>query len=117
MAQVTNYAYDKLSQFAVGSWKYLEVQKADGTAIKRFTTTDGLTITQVGQTIEYKIVISGVDVSFTGQSVAKSVIYDIATGGQPIATEVFTEFTFAATEDEISIKHVLQIPQVVLGLV
>lgn len=113
MTQVTNYAYDKIRAFAVGSWKYLEVQKADGTAIKRFTTTDGLTITQVGQTIEYKIVINGANALFTSQSVAKSVIYDVATSGQPIATETFTVFTFAANEDELTIKHVLQIPQVV----
>lgn len=113
MAQVTNYAYETLRQFAIGSWKYLEAQKSDGTVIKRFGTTDGLTITQVGQTIEYKIVISGADALFTGQSVAKSVIYNVATGGQPIATETFTVFTFDVTEDELTIKHVLQIPQVV----
>jgi len=113
MAQVTNYAYDKLRQFAVGSWKYLEVQKADGTPINRFTQSDGLTITQVGQTIELSITISGSNALFTGQSVSKSVIYDVATSGQPIATETFTEFTFAATEDELTIKHTLQIPQIV----
>jgi len=113
MTQVTTYAYDSIRAFAIGSWKYLEVQKADSTAIKRFTTIDGLTITQVGQAVEYKIVISGVDALFTGQSVAKSVIYDVATSGQPIATETFAEFTFAASEDELTIKHVIQIPQVV----
>lgn len=113
MAQVTNYAYDSLRTFAVNSWQYLEIQKLDGTPIKRFGTTDGLTITQVGQTIEYIIVISGADALFTGQPVANSVIYDVATGGNSIAIETFTEFTFAANEDELTINHVLQIPQVV----
>lgn len=113
MAQVTTYAYDKLTTFAIGSWQYLEVQKADGTPIRRFTTTDGLTITQVGQTIVYQIVISGTDALFTGQTVSKSVVYDSATGGQPLATETFAEFTFITVEDELTVKHVIQIPQVV----
>ncbi|MGE6488935.1 hypothetical protein [Paenisporosarcina sp. NPDC076898] len=113
MTQVTSYAYYKLQTYAIGSWKYLEVQKADGTPIKRFAVADGLTITQVGQSIEYQIIISGSNALFTGQSVAKSVIFDVATGGQPIAIETFTEFTFAASEDQLTIKHTIQIPQVV----
>lgn len=111
MAQISTYGYSSIRQYAQTTWQYLEVQKQDGTPLKRFTLSDGLTITQVGNTIEYVIIINGNDPLFSNQTVSKSVIFDVATGGQAIAVESFTDFTFESTDDQLTIKHTIQVPQ------
>lgn len=115
MANIENYGYEKIRTFVLSNWKYLQVCKPDGTILKRFSTTDGLTITgtAVNTELEYKVVISGSDATFIGQSVGKSVLFDVATGGSAIATETFTTFTFESVDDSLTILHKLQIPAVI----
>lgn len=112
MANINNYGYEQIRSFILSNWNYLELRTPTGTVLKRFSTADGLTITgnATTQEIEYKIVVSGLDASFTGQSVGKSVLYDVATGGSAIATESFTNFTFESEDDELTVIHKLQVP-------
>lgn len=114
MAQINNYGYEKLREYVIANWTYLEVQDATGIVIKRFGISDGLTITgnATTQEIEYKLVITG-NATFLGKTVGKSVLFDDATGGTAIATEVFTSFTFESADDQLTIIHKLQIPQIV----
>lgn len=112
MANINQYGYEKIRTFILANWKYLEVRKPDGTVLKRFSTADGLTITGTTE-IEYKIVISGSDATFLNQQVGQSVLFDVATGGSAIATESFTAFTFESADDELTIIHKLQVPQVI----
>ncbi|MFJ8063311.1 hypothetical protein ACIQYS_01585 [Psychrobacillus sp. NPDC096426] len=114
MANINIYGYQKIREFVLANWKYLEVRKPDGTVLKRFSTADGLTITGNGSTqeIEYKLVITG-DATFQGQTVGKSVLFDVATGGTAIATEIFTSFEFSSELDSLTILHKLQVPQIV----
>lgn len=115
MANINQYGYEKIRSFILSNWKYLELQSPDGTPLKRFSTADGLTITgnATAQEIEYKVIVSGADASFTGQTVGKSVLFDVATGGSAIATESFTTFTFESVDDELTVIHKLQAPQVI----
>ncbi|MGI2326418.1 hypothetical protein [Planococcus sp. YIM B11945] len=114
MAEINQYGYQKIREFVIANWKYLEVRKPDGTVLKRFGTADGLVITGNGSTptIEYKLVIKGSDALFTNQTVGKSVVFDSPTGINAIATESFTNFTFESADDELTIVHKLQVPQV-----
>src|SRR5699024_5360184 len=99
----------------IANWKYLELQTPTGTVLKRFSQADGLVITGTssGATIEYKVVVTGATSEFTGKTVGKTVIYANATGGTPIATETFTNFTFVENEDELTVRHVLEVPKVI----
>ncbi|MDJ0331731.1 hypothetical protein [Planococcus sp. S3-L1] len=114
MAEINQYGYQKIREFVIANWKYLEVRTPTGVVLKRFSVTDGLTITGTSASaeIEYKIVISGNDATFIGQSVGKSVLFDAATGGSAIATETFSTFLFESAEDELTIIHKLQVPKV-----
>jgi len=114
MAQINNYGYEKLREYILANWNYIEVQDSTGIAIKRFGIADGLLITgnATTQQIEYKLVITG-DATFLGQTVGKSVLLEVATNGSPIATEEFTPFTFESVDDQLTIIHKLQVPQIV----
>lgn len=114
MANINNYGYEKLRSFILSNWTYLELRTPSGTVLKRFSTADGLTITgnATTQELEYRLVITG-DTTFLGQTVGKSVLFDVATGGTAIATEVFPSFEFTSAEDQLTLLHKLQIPQIV----
>lgn len=114
MANINNYGYEKLRSYILANWTYLEVQTDTGVPLKRFSLADGLTVTgnAATQEIEYKIVITG-NSSFMNQKVNKSVLYDVATGGTSIATELFNEFTFESVDDQLTIIHKLQVPKIV----
>jgi len=114
MAQINNYGYEKLREYILSSWNYIEVQNESGIALKRFGIADGLQITRnaTTQEIEYKLVITG-DATFLGKTVGKSVLLEVATNGSPIATEIFAPFTFESADDQLTIIHKLQVPQIV----
>lgn len=115
MANINQYGYEKIREFVLVNWKYLEVRTPTGIVLKRFSTADGLTITGTGTSteLEYKVIVNGTDIAFEGQSVGKSVIFDSAVSTNAIATETITSFTFANPLDELTIIHKLQIPQVI----
>lgn len=113
--EINQYGYQKIREFVIANWKYLEVRTPTGTVLKRFGTADGLVITGNGSTpeISYKLVIKGSDALFANQTVGKSVIFDSPTGTNAIATEsLSTSFTFESADDELTIIHKLQVPQV-----
>jgi len=113
MANINQYGYEKIRSFILGSWKYLELRQPDGTALKRFGTADGLTMNVVGDVVEYKVVVTGSDPTFSNQTVARSVVFDVASGGSAIVTENFTSFTFEQAEDSLTVIHRLQVPKVI----
>lgn len=110
---INQYGYEKLRSFIVQNWTYLELRKPDGIVLNRFSTADGLSIAIVGEEIEYKVVIEGSDPAFTGQTVGRSVVFDVATGGSAIVTENFTNFTFENENDSLTILHRIQVPKVI----
>lgn len=115
MGNIHEHGYELLRTHIIANWKYLELQTPTGAVLKRFSQADGLSITgsPTSPTIEYRITVTGITPEFTGKKVNKSVIYAVATGGTPIATESFTEFTFVENEDELTVKHVIEVPKVI----
>ncbi|HWJ80182.1 MAG TPA: hypothetical protein VNR61_19125 [Niallia sp.] len=112
MSSITTYGYNKIQDYLVANVTYLELQDDQGNAIKRYTTSNGLTITnsKATQTITYEVVATG-DAAFLNKTVAQSVLFDVATNGSSIATETFSPFTFESAEDELTVKHNIQVPQ------
>lgn len=112
MSNITTYGYNKIQNYLAQNVTYLELQDEQGNPIKRFNTTNGLTIQNDinNRTITYEVVATG-DNTFINKTVSKSVLFDVATGGQPIAVEEFSPFTFESEEDELTVKHKLQLPQ------
>ncbi|WP_342598807.1 hypothetical protein MHB48_15225 [Psychrobacillus sp. FSL H8-0483] len=114
MAQINNYGYEKLREYILSNWKYLEIQTPTSEVLKRYSTSNGLVITGTSTSteLEYKLVITG-DATFLSKTVGKSVLFNVATNGSPIATEVFNPFTFETVDDQLTIIHKLQVPQIV----
>ncbi|HJF32206.1 MAG TPA: hypothetical protein K8V56_10610 [Sporosarcina psychrophila] len=115
MGNINTVGYEKVRSFVLSSWVYLEVQTPTGTPVKRFSVSDGLIITGTANSteIEYKVVCSGADASFTGKEIGKSVLFDVASGGQAIMEEVFTPFTLEQDNDELTVIHKLEVPKVI----
>lgn len=129
MANINTYGYQKLREYVIANWKYLELQDATGTAVKRFIggrivgdTNDfgqpiykdipGTIITGTATTQELTFTVIAEGAEFTGKTVAKVALFDVATGGTAIAVENFTAFKFESAEDQLTINFKLQVPQV-----
>ncbi|MGG4434263.1 hypothetical protein AAXE64_06855 [Priestia megaterium] len=112
---ISTQGYDNLRSYIQTNWKYLELQSSTGTPILRITTTDSrVTITNANGKITYTLVLKGSDSGITVGSteVGKSAIFNAASGGTAFSTETFTSFTFAGTQDELTVTHELQVPKV-----
>lgn len=117
MAEITNYAYQNLRDYIQSNWQYIELQDEAGNAILRLSPTDSRytwTHNAGDQTLKLQVVIKGSDTDITLPcTFAKSVIYNVATGGQPLSEETFTPFTVETEQDELTVIHNIQVPQVV----
>ncbi|KZB90119.1 hypothetical protein A2U94_17855 [Bacillus sp. VT 712] len=98
---ISTQGYDNLRNYIQSNWKYIELQSSAGTSVIRLTNTDSrVTITNSNGKITYVLVLKGSDVP-VGTEVAKSAIFNVASGGTAFSTETFTSFTFAGTQDEL----------------
>lgn len=117
MAEITSYAYQDLRDYIQSNWKYIELQNESGVAILRLSPTDSRctwTHNAGDQTLKLQVVIKGSDTDITLPcTFAKSVIFNIATGGNAISEESFTPFTLESEQDELTVIHNIQVPQVV----
>lgn len=130
MANINEYGYQSIRQYVIENWKFVELQDEDGETVKRFKeerievgrddfgrpeyeTVPGATITgdSSTQTITFTVVASGDE--FVGKTVAKVALFDVDIGGEPIAVEPTSSFSFESAEDELTVNFNLQIPQVV----
>jgi hypothetical protein len=117
MAEITSYAYQNLRDYIQANWQYLELQDEAGTSIIRLSPTDSRctwTHNAGDQTLKLQVVIKGSDTDITLPcTFAKSVIFNVATGGSPLSEESFTPFTIETEQDELTVIHSIQVPQVV----
>lgn len=117
MAEITLQAYQDLRDYIENNWKYIELRDDENTSILRISTSDDRvtwTHTENAQTLELTCVISGDDADITlPQTFASSAIYKVATGGNAFSVETFTAFSMQNEADQLTIKHKIQVPQVV----
>jgi len=117
LAEINQDGYQSIRDFVQANWTYIELRDDTNTAILRLDPTDSrVSFTHVAgsQTLELQIVVSGSDTEVTlPQTFASSAIYDVASGGTAYSEESFTAFTMEGTSDQLTVKHQIQVPQVV----
>ena len=117
MAEISNQGYQSLRDYIQSNWQYIELQDDTNTPILRLSPSDSrVTWTHlVGeQTLKLQIVVKGSDIDITYPvTFAKSLIFDVATGGSAYSEETFTPFTIESDQDELTVIHSIQVPQVV----
>lgn len=115
MSEITSQAYADIRNYIKESWQYIELQDEAGNPIVRLSPADSRVTSIIeGNNVKITVVVKGSDSDITAPSTfAKSVIYNVTTGGEPYSTESFTPFTIETDQDELTVIHTIQVPQVV----
>lgn len=116
MAEITSTGYQSIRDFIEDDWTYIELRDGSGSAIIRIDVTDprvSWTHSAGAQTLELTCIIKGSDSDITPPKTFQySALYSVASGGSPHSVEEFTPFTIGAAEDELTVKHRIEVPQV-----
>lgn len=117
MAEINTDGYQSIRDYIEANWQYIELRDDTDTAIVRLSPSDSRvswTHTAGDQTLKLQIIVKGSDADITASQIfASSAIYDVASGGNPYSVESFTTFTIEADEDELTVIHNIEVPQVV----
>lgn len=117
MAEITASAYQDLRDYIQTNWQYIELQDDVGTPILRLSPSDSrVTWTHLAgeQILKLQIIVKGSDVDITlPQTFASSHIFNVATGGTSFSDETFTSFTIESDQDELTVIHNAEVPQVI----
>lgn len=121
MSEINNYGYQDLRDYIQANWNYLELRDAGGAAIVRLQVGVDSRVTwthTVGaQILEITAVIKGSDSDISGslpKTFASSAVYKVASAGNAFSAEAFTSsFTIATVDDQLTVKHRIQVPKVV----
>ncbi|MGG4039292.1 hypothetical protein [Heyndrickxia ginsengihumi] len=117
MAEITTQAYQNLRDYIQSNWQYIELQDDSDGAILRLSPSDSRvtwTHNAGDQTLKLQIVVKGSDTDITlPKTFASSHIFNVATGGISFSDESFTPFTMSTDQDELTVIHNIQVPQVV----
>lgn len=114
MAEITSQAYQDLRQYIQSNWQYIELQDESSTPIIRLSPSDSrVTTTIEGNNVKITVVLNGTDPTVINKTFAKSAIFKVGTGGQSFSLETFTPFTIESEQDELTVIHNIQVPQVI----
>ena len=118
MAEITQVGYQGIRDFIEANWKFIELKDDKGAKIVRLDTTDervSFTHTPGAKTLELSIVITGSDVEVSlPQTFAASAIFTSADGTEAVtAVEAFSPFEMTMAEDQITVRHRIEVPQTV----
>lgn len=115
MAEISTAAYTDLRNYIQSNWNYIELQDESGTAIVRLSPSDSRVTSIIeGNNVKITVVVKGSDSDIIAPSTfAKSVIYNVASGGDKLSEETFTPFTVEGDQDELTVIHNIQVPQVI----
>lgn len=117
MSEINEYGYQKLREFIKSSWQYIELQDENGNVIIRKQATV-LDHTDGENIIKLQVVVNGADIGATETTpvtVAKIALYDVATGGEPIANKDFDVAditTLTQGVDQLTVVHSIEVPQI-----
>lgn len=106
MAEITQYAYGTLREYAKNNWKVVAI--ANGTeTVKKYT---NAVITVDGNKVKYNVICDNANGSLTGKKVDRFAIYETTTSTDIIAEDTFAEFTYANENDTLTIEIEIVIP-------
>lgn len=116
MAEITSAAYQNLRDYIQSNWNCIELQDESGIKIVRLSPSDSRVTWQhlAGESVlKLQVIIKGSDSDIVApKTFAKSVIYNVATGGSQFSTESFTPFTIESDQDELTVIHNIEVPKV-----
>ena len=116
MAEVTSAAYQDLRDYIQDNWKWIELRDGEDAAILRVDPADERvewSHEAQAQVLELTITVKGENADITPpQAFASSAIFKAAEGGNAFSVETFTSFTIETNEDELTVKHQIEVPQV-----
>ncbi|KZR58965.1 hypothetical protein [Pseudobacillus badius] len=118
MAEITQVGYQTIRDHIQENWKFIELQDELGAKVVRLDPTDPRvtwTHSPGAQTLELSIVISGKDSDISlPQTFAASAVYTSAEAAEPVtAVEPFSNFEMTMEEDQITVRHRIEVPQVI----
>ncbi|PIC73336.1 hypothetical protein [Sporosarcina sp. P17b] len=118
MAEITQAGYKSIREHIEANWNHIELQDNLGAKIIRLDTSDPrVTFTHVpeAEVLELSIVVNGSDAEVTlPQTFAASAIYTSAGEATPVtAVEPYSNFEMTMEEDQITVRHRIQVPQTV----
>lgn len=115
MAEIRQEGYQALRDYIQANWQYIELQDNTESPVVRLSPADSKVtwIHNAGEsTLKLQIVLTGADVTL-GTSISHSAIFNVVSGGLPFSKETFTSFTFESEEDQLTVVHSFEVPQVV----
>ncbi|MEA0553766.1 hypothetical protein U1P98_07530 [Lysinibacillus irui] len=117
MAEITQLGYQGIRDYIEANWNFIELKDNLGAPIVRLSTADPRvtwTHSAGAQTLELSIVVTGSDAEVTlPKTFAGSAIYTSAEATEAVtATESFSPFEMTMAEDQITVRHRIEVPQV-----
>jgi len=118
MAEITTAGYQDIRDHIEATWTYIELRNGSDVAIVRLAVADdrvSWTHAPSAQTLELTVVLTGADADLLPlpKTFAKSALYKVDTNGTALSVESFTQFTIEASNDQLTIKHRIEVPRVV----
>ena len=119
MAEFSSAGYQSVRDLIQANWTFIEVRDNTGTAIVRLPGTDPRvtwTHTAGAQTLKRQVVIKGSDSDISSllpKTFGSVAIFSVASGGDVLASETFTNFTMESTSDQITLVLNMEVPKVV----
>ena len=118
MFEISQVGYQSIRDYIEANWKFIEVQDELGAKILRLDTTDPrVTWTHApgAEVLELSVVISGSDSEVTlPKKFAASAVYTSAEATEPVTAVVpFSNFEMTMEEDQLTVRHQIEVPQVI----
>lgn len=118
MAEITQAGYKSIREHIEANWRHIELQDDLGAKVIRLDTSDPrvtFTHSPGKEVLELTVVINGSDSDITlPKTFAASAIYTSAVEVTPVtAVEPFSNFEMTMEEDQITVRHRIQVPQTV----
>lgn len=117
MAEITSAGYQSVRDFIEANWVYIELRDDTSTPVLRLGVSDSRvswTHNPGDQVLELTVVLKGSDADVPlGTTFGGSAIFDVGTGGSALSEETFTPFTISVDEDQLTVKHRIEVPRVV----
>lgn len=115
---LTAAGHDDLRTYIMANWLWFEVRNELGVAVLRIQIDDDARVvwSEDGEVLKVNCVLSGDDeemgdVEETPITVQYSAFFKADEGGDSMHTAEFTPFTFGHADDELVIKHYVEVPE------
>jgi hypothetical protein len=117
MSEIKQAGYQDLRDYIQNNWTYIELRDNNGLAVVRLPISDprvSWTHLPGSQTLELTVIVKGSDPDIlVPQTFAGTAIYKVANEGVPMSEETFVPFTIMSEDDELTIRHQIEVPEVV----